>query len=600
MDTKVEKEQPSIDPEKLSRAMQDFAERGQRIAESFIKQQESGDGYQVPDPVVVSKAFMELAQQLMADPQKLAETQAKLWNNYAELWQTTAKRMSGEEAEAVVEPESGDRRFKDGAWNDQVVFDFIKQSYLLTSDWMQQTVGDVEGLDPKTAEKVRFYTRQWVDALSPSNFVATNPVVLRKTAESGGENLLDGMENLLGDLEKGKGRLRISMTDEDAFTLGENVATSPGKVVFENELMQLIQYAPTTKKVRATPLLVVPPWINKFYVLDLQPKNSFIKWAVDQGNTVFVISWVNPDGKLAGKSFDDYMLEGPLAALDAMQKATGEKKANIVGYCIGGTLTACTLAYMAAKKDNRIKSATFLTTMVDFADPGELGVFIDDEQINLMEEHMNKKGYLEGSHMSTVFNMMRDNDLIWSFIVNNYLMGRRPLPFDLLYWNSDSTRMPVMMHSFYLRNMYLENKLVEPGAISLAGVPIDLGKIKIPTYILSTRDDHIAPWQSTYSATDLYSGSKRFVLSASGHIAGVVNPPVKEKYCYWTNSKMPKAADAWFEGAKRQEGSWWPDWDKWLKKHAGAKDVTARKPGAGKLKPLEDAPGSYVKVRLKE
>jgi len=600
MDRKVEKDQSSVDPEKISRALQTFAERGQRIAESFLKQQETSDGYQVPDPAVISKAFMELGQQLMTDPGKLLETQAKLWNDYAQLWQAAAKRMNGEEAEAVAEPEIGDRRFQDGAWNEQLVFDFIKQSYLLTSDWMQKAVGDVEGLDPKTADKVRFYTRQWVDALSPTNFVATNPVVLRKTVESGGENLLDGMENLLGDLEKGKGRLRISMTDEEAFTLGENVATTPGKVIYQNELMQLIQYEPTTKNVRATPMLIVPPWINKFYVLDLQPKNSFIKWAVDQGNTVFVISWVNPDGKLAGKTFDDYMLEGPLAALDAIEKATGEKQANIVGYCIGGTLTACTLAYMAAKKDSRIKSATFLTTMVDFSDPGELGVFIDDEQINQMEEHMNKKGYLEGSHMSTVFNMMRDNDLIWSFIVNNYLMGRRPLPFDLLYWNSDSTRMPVMMHSFYLRNMYLQNKLVEPGAISLVGVPIDLSKIKTPTYILSTRDDHIAPWQSTYAATGLYSGPKRFVLSASGHIAGVVNPPLKEKYCYWTNAKTPVNPDTWLNGAKREEGSWWPDWDKWLKKHAGAKNIAPRKPGAGKLKPLEDAPGSYVKVRIKE
>jgi polyhydroxyalkanoate synthase subunit PhaC len=600
MDNKVEEGLPSVDPEKLSKAMQEFAERGQRIAEAFMKHQETGDGYQVPDPVVVSKAFMELSQQLMSDPAKLAETQVKLWNDYAELWQATAKRLSGEEVENVAKPEKGDRRFNDEAWNDQLLFDFIKQSYLLTADWMQQTVSDVDGLEPKTAEKVRFYTRQWIDALSPSNFVATNPVVLRKTAESGGENLLDGMENLLGDLEKGKGQLRISMTDDEAFTLGENIAASPGKVVYQNDLMQLIQYEPSTKKVRTTPLLIVPPWINKFYVLDLQPKNSFIKWAVDQGNTVFVISWVNPGAELSEKGFDDYMLEGPLTALDAIEKATGQKKANVVGYCIGGTLTASTLAYMAAKKDNRIKSATFLTTMIDFSNPGELGVFIDEEQLDLMEEHMRQKGYLEGSHMSTVFNMMRDNDLIWSFVVNNYLMGRRPLPFDLLYWNSDSTRMPVMMHSYYLRNMYLKNQLVEPGAISLGGVPIDLGKIKTPTYILSTRDDHIAPWQSTYAATGLYSGAKRFVLSASGHIAGVVNPPVKGKYCYWTNSKTPKDPEAWLADSKHHDGSWWPDWDKWLKKHAGTRDVKARKPGDGKLKALEDAPGSYVKVRIRD
>ncbi|MBL6931360.1 MAG: class I poly(R)-hydroxyalkanoic acid synthase [Rhodospirillales bacterium] len=580
--------------------MQDFAERGQRIAQAFIKRQESHDGFQMSDASVVSKAFLELAQQLMSNPVKILETQAKLWNDYAELWQATAKRMAGEEAEVVAKPEQGDRRFQDEAWNDQVVFDFIKQSYLLTSDWMKHTVRDVEGLDDKTAQKVQFYTRQWVDALSPSNFVATNPVVLRETAESGGENLLHGMENLLTDLEKGKGELKISMTDEAAFTLGENVATSPGKVVFQNDLMQLIQYEPTTKTVRDVPLMIVPPWINKFYVLDLQPNNSFIKWNVDQGNTVFVISWVNPGAELSQKAFDDYMLEGPIEALGAIEKATGQKKVNIVGYCIGGTLTASTLAYMAARKDNRIQSATFLTTMVDFSDPGELGVFIDEEQLDLMEEHMREKGYLEGSHMSSVFNMMRDNDLIWSFVVNNYLMGRRPLPFDLLYWNSDSTRMPVMMHSFYLRNMYLKNKLVEPGGVSLAGEPIDLTKIKTPTYILSTLDDHIAPWQSTYAATGLYSGPKRFVLSASGHIAGVVNPPEKEKYCYWTNPKIPKDPKKWQEDAKQHKGSWWPDWDKWLKKHSGGKDVKARKPGDGKLKPIEDAPGSYVKVRIRE
>lgn len=600
MDNEVETEIPSVDPEKISKVMQDFAERGQRIAQEFVERQEEDSGHQVADMVVISKAFMELAQQMMANPVKMVETQAKLWSDYAELWQATALRLSGEEPEAVAEPRKGDKRFKDEAWNDQLLFDFIKQSYLLTSDWMQNTVRDVEGLDDKTAQKVQFFTRQWIDALSPSNFVATNPVVLRETAESGGENLLDGMQNLLDDLEKGHGQLKISMTDEEAFTLGENVAVTPGKVVYQNDLMQLLQYEPTTQKVRATPLLIVPPWINKFYVLDLQPKNSLIKWATDQGYTVFVISWVNPDAELSNKTFDDYMLEGPLEALDAIEQAIGEKNVNIAGYCIGGTLTASTLAYMTAKKDNRIKSATFFTTMVDFAKPGELGVFIDEEQLDSMDEHMRQKGYLEGSFMSNVFNMMRDNDLIWSFVVNNYLMGRRPIPFDLLYWNSDSTRMPVMMHSFYLRNMYLQNKLVEPGGISLNGVPIDLTKVKTPTYILSTRDDHIAPWESTYSATGLYSGPKRFVLSASGHIAGVVNPPEKEKYCYWTNSKLPKDPQKWFDGAKQHDGSWWPDWDKWLAKHAGPKNVKARKPGDGKLKVLEDAPGSYVKVRIKD
>lgn len=580
--------------------MQGFALRSQKLTETFLERQKQDDGFQVPDPAVIGKAYGELWTKMMSDPGKLAEKQANLWQAYADLWQQTAKRLAGEDVEPVVEPSADDRRFKDAGWTDETLFDFIKQSYLLTSNWMRSTVQDVDGLDEKTAEKVDFYTRQFVDALSPSNFVATNPKVLRETLETGGENLLGGMENLLGDLEKGKGKLKISMTDTSAFKLGENVAATPGKVVFQNDLMQLIQYAPSTEKVRKRPLLIVPPWINKFYVLDLQPKNSFIKWAVDQGNTVFIISWINPDESLSHKNFEDYMLEGPLAAIDAIELATGEKDVNIVGYCIGGTLTACTLAYMAAKGDERIKSATFLTSMVDFSEPGELGVFIDDEQLDRLDDHMQRKGYLEGDHMMTVFNMMRDNDLIWSFVVNNYLLGRRPLPFDLLYWNSDSTRMPEMMHSFYLRNMYLENKLAQPGGLTLGGVAIDVRRIKTPVYLLSTRDDHIAPWKSTYAAMGLYMGPRRFVLSASGHIAGVVNPPEKGKYCYWTNDKVATDPEDWLANAQRHDGSWWPDWDKWLSKHAGRKDRKARKPGDGSLEPIEDAPGSFVARRIDE
>ena len=406
-----------------------------------------------------------------------------------------------------------------------------------------------------------------------------------------------GLDHLLTDLEKGKGDLRISMTDTDAFELGKNVAVSEGKVVYQNDMMQLLQYAPSTEKVAKRPLLVVPPWINKFYILDLQPRNSLIKWAVDQGHTVFVISWVNPDERHADKGFEDYMFEGPLAAMEAMALATDIKELNVIGYCIGGTLTASTLAYLAAANDKRVKSATFLTTMVDFSEPGELGVFIDEDQLERLEEHMDKQGYLDGQYMSQVFNLMRDNDLIWSFVVNNYLMGREPMAFDLLYWNSDNTRMPKMMHSLYLRKMYLQNKLVEPGGIEMGGVPIDLTKIKTPVYWLSTKDDHIAPWQSTYKATQIYQGPKRFVLSASGHIAGVINPPVANKYCYWTNPKTPEDPDAFFEGAKQHDGSWWPDWQKWVKKYAGG-EVDARIPGDGKLEPIEDAPGSYVTVRI--
>jgi polyhydroxyalkanoate synthase len=356
--------------------------------------------------------------------------------------------------------------------------------------------------------------------------------------------------------------------------------------------MQLIQYAPTTETVARRPLLIIPPWINKFYILDLREKNSFIKWAVGEGLTVFVVSWVNPDERLAAKSFEDYMMEGPLAALSAMEAATGEREANVIGYCLGGTLLASTLSFMAAKGDDRVRSATYFTTMVDFAEAGELGVFIDEEQLASLEAQMNQTGYLDAAHMATTFNMLRANDLIWSFVVNNYLLGKDPFPFDLLYWNSDSTRMPAAMHSFYLRRMYQENLLVEPGGITLAGVPIDLGRIRTPTFILSTREDHIAPWKSTYAATQLYQGPVRFCLSASGHIAGVVNPPAAQKYCYWINPKTPGSPDAWLAGAEQVAGSWWPEWSRWIARHAGGK-VPARVPAEG----LEPAPGSYVASR---
>jgi polyhydroxyalkanoate synthase subunit PhaC len=386
------------------------------------------------------------------------------------------------------------------------------------------------------------------------------------------------------------------MTDMEAFKLGENIAVSPGKVVFQNDLMQLIQYTPTTPQVLKRPLLIAPPWINKFYILDLRPKNSFVRWAVGQGHTVFVISWVNPDAQLAEKGFEDYMREGYLAALDAIEKATGEREVNAIGYCLGGTLLGSTLAYMAAKGDDRIKTATFFVTMLDFAEAGELGVFIDEEQLRALEDKMNKRGYLEGSEMATTFNMLRANDLIWSFVVNNYLLGNEPFPFDLLYWNADSTRMPARMHSFYLRKMYQENLLAQPNAISLAGVPIDLRRIQVPAYFLSTREDHIAPWKSTYKGTQILSGPKRFVLAASGHIAGVVNPPEGGKYGHWVGTDLPPDPEAWLKGATEMAGSWWPDWQRWVVSH-DKEMVPARKPGAGKLKAIEDAPGSYVRVK---
>jgi polyhydroxyalkanoate synthase len=585
----------SLEAEELSRQMVEIAEKSRGLVADFLKRQSAGEGIGMASPLSIGAAFFEMTARMMADPSRLVQAQLSLWNDYMTLWQRMTQRFLGGEAEPVIEPPAGDRRFRDKAWSDNALFDYIKQSYLLTARWLQGAVRDVEGIDERTARKVDFYTRQFVDAIAPSNFVMTNPEVLRATIETRGENLLNGLKNLLDDLERGKGRLSIKMTDMAAFRLGENIAVTPGKVVYQNDLIQLIQYEPSTETVKRRPLLIIPPWINKFYILDLRPNNSFIRWAVGQGHTVFVISWVNPDERLAAKTFEDYMREGPLAALDAIEKATGEREANVIGYCLGGTLLACTLAYMAAKRDNRIKSATFFVTMVDFTEAGELSVFIDEEQLAALEERMNERGYLEGRDMATTFNMLRANDLIWSFVVNNYLLGKEPFPFDLLYWNADSTRMPAAMHSFYLRQMYQENRLVEPGGITLGGVPIDLGKIRTPAFLLSTREDHIAPWRSTYAATRLYKGPVKFVLSASGHIAGVVNPP-GSKYGHWENDKNPPTAEEWLATATQHHDSWWPKWQLWVARYGGG-EVPARHPGDGQLPTLEDAPGSYVKVR---
>ncbi|MEX2614532.1 MAG: class I poly(R)-hydroxyalkanoic acid synthase [Alphaproteobacteria bacterium] len=550
------------------------------------------------DPLNIGDAFKSMATSMLANPAQMVEAQASLLRSYGDLWRYTSRRMLGETPEPVIKPAPDDRRFADPAWNNSGIFEFIKQSYLLTAKWLVDTAHQVEGLDDKEARKVDFYTRQFTNAIAPTNFVLTNPEVLRATVDSNGENLVRGLENLRKDMERGDGNLRIRMVDDEAFEVGRNIAMTPGKVVYQNDLMQLIQYAPQTDQVYRRPLLIMPPWINKYYILDLREKNSFIRWAVEQGLTVFVISWVNPDAGLADKSFADYMKDGPLAALDAIERATGEKEVNVIGYCLGGTLLAATLAYMTAKNDKRFTAATFFTAMIDFAEPGELGIFIDEEQLKALETRMKARGYLEGSEMATTFNMMRANDLIWSFVINNYLLGKDPFPFDLLYWNSDSTRMPAAMHSFYLRKMYVENKLVQPGGIELDGVPIDLSTVNIPKFILSTREDHIAPWKSTYAGVHAYKGPVKFCLAASGHIAGVVNPADSGKYSHWTNNRKPKSPEAWLEGAEEHPGSWWPEWAKWIARHGGGK-VPAREPGDGDLKIIEDAPGSYVKLRLK-
>lgn len=587
------------DAEKLGETMASIARQSQGLVENFVARLGSAEDhtYGALNLQDAAKTFQEILGQMSLDPAKMVEAQLQFWNEYQRLAQQTMERFFGQPTESVVQPEAGDKRFRHEDWHSNPVFDYIKQSYLLASRYVYDTIDQVEGLDERTSQKVEFYTRQFVDALAPTNFVATNPQVLQETVDTRGENLIKGLDNLLRDLEAGQGRLRVKMTDIEKFNLGENVAVTPGKVVYQNELMQLLQYTPRTDQVFRVPLLIFPPWINKYYILDLRPENSFIQWAVDQGHTVFVISWVNPDEKLAKKGFDDYLLEGPLEALAAIHRATGETNVNAVGYCLGGTLLACTLAYIkAGNHEHRISSATFFTTMIDFSEPGELGVFIDDDQISMLEREMEKTGYLEGSKMAETFNLLRANDLIWNFVINNYLMGRDPFPFDLLYWNSDSTRMPAAMHSFYLRNMYQKNLLKTPGGISLNGTPIDVTSIDTPAYILATKEDHIAPWASTYAATQLYSGPVRFVLGGSGHIAGVINPPAANKYGYWVGDSLPADPQAWWSAAAEHPGSWWVDWQNWVAPYGGDR-VAARQPGDGGLKVLEDAPGSYVRAR---
>ncbi|MCW8946507.1 MAG: class I poly(R)-hydroxyalkanoic acid synthase [Sedimenticola thiotaurini] len=569
----------------------------EEIMANFAKSYEHMD----LDPFNLVKSSAEWYTALAKDPQKAINANLAFMQKSMELYQQSLTNLLGGTvaSDPVIQEDRGDRRFKHEGWAEQPAFNAIKQSYLLTSKWLRDQVQGVEGLDAHTAEKVEFFTERYLDALSPTNFAATNPAVIEKVIETKGANLVHGLKNMLEDLEAGKGELRIRMTDTSAFELGENVATTPGKVVFQNRMFQLIQYTPSTEKVLKRPLLVIPPWINKFYIMDLQPKNSLLKWLVEQGHTVFVVSWVNPDASYADTGFADYVTEGVLEAVNAVERATGESEINMIGYCIGGSLLATSLAYMKAKGDERVKSATFFTTMLDFSDPGELGVFIDEEQICGLEKKMGESGYLDGSQMAGTFNLMRANDLIWSFYINNYLLGNDPRPFDLLYWNSDSTRMPAKMHAWYLRNLYLENNLCKPGGVTIDGVSIDISKVDIPVCFVSAVEDHIAPWKSTYSGAKLFSGDVRFILGGSGHIAGIINPPAAGKYGYRVTDELPADPEAWAAEAAVNEGSWWPEWDRWVKV-LDSKEVSARNPGDRGMTIIENAPGSYVKRTLND
>ena len=586
-------DQPDFNTEKLAGIMADISGQYQDLLQNFLSHQGqavSGNA----DPTGAGQAFLELSASLMKNPDKLIEAQAQAWTAYTDLWINSARVFLGEQSSEVRKPEQGDRRFKHSAWDENPLFSFIKQSYLVTAEAIHSAVADADDLDENTAKKAQFYTRQFVDAMSPTNFLVTNPEVLQATLESKGENLIKGMQNFIDDFDSDSGRLRIKMTDDQAFELGRNVALTPGKVVFQNDLFQLLQYNPSTEQAFRQPLLIIPPWINKYYVLDLQPQNSLIKWLVDQGHTVFVISWVNPDEKLGHKDFEDYVTEGALAAIDAVEKITGESAINLVGYCIGGTLLAATLAYMRTKDDTRgAASATYFVSLIDFSIPGDLGVFIDEQQLESLEKTMNERGYHDGKEMAATFNMLRSNDLIWSFYVRNYLLGKEPFPFDLLYWNADSTRLPARMHSTYLRTMYLNNKFKEPGGLSIAGSPIDVSTIQTPAYFISTEEDHIAPWEGAYLGAQLMAGPVRFVLGKSGHIAGIINPPAANKYGYYTGPAVNVSSREWYDNAELHPGSWWTDWQAWLEQYSGEK-IPARQPGANAQAIIEDAPGSYV------
>jgi polyhydroxyalkanoate synthase subunit PhaC len=578
----------------LARAL----ENGGKALAAYLKPRESGElkDNQPTEMSEVIKTLTTVAEYWLSDNERASDIQTRIAKGYLDLWGSAARRLAGQEAMPAITPSPRDKRFADPEWKSNQFFDFMMQLYLLTTQWAHDLVRNADGLDPHTRKKAEFYVQQITNALAPSNFVLTNPEVLRETLASSGTNLARGMEMLAEDIEAGKGTLKIRQSDPANLELGVNMATTPGKVIYQNELIQLIQYEPTTEKVLRTPLLIVPPWINKFYILDLRPEKSFIKWCVDQGVTVFVISWVNPDKSLGAKTWEDYMKKGPLAAMDAIEKATGEMKVHTLGYCVGGTLLATTLAWLAEKRRVRVTSATFLAAQVDFTHAGDLLVFVDEGQISALERDMQESGVLEGAKMAMAFNMLRSNDLIWSYVVSNYLKGQSPSAFDLLHWNSDATRMPAANHSYYLRNCYLENRLTA-GTMVLDNTLLDLSKVKVPVYNLATREDHIAPADSVLYGSQFFGGPVKYVLSGSGHIAGVVNPPAANKYQYWTNDNIRDISlQDWLKAAQEHKGSWWPDWREWLAS-IDAEEVAPRSVGSESLPPIEDAPGSYVRVR---
>ena len=549
-----------------------------------------------PDPFHVAPALGEVVGSLAAHPDTLMRAQAELFERYVDLWRVSAARASGEAAPPVAHPPKGDKRFSDPEWTDNPIFDVMKQSYLVTSSWLNELVASAEGVDPMAKRRVAFFTKLLTDAFSPSNYLASNPAALKQLMATGGESLVKGAKRFAEDLARGGGRLAISQTDYSRFKVGENVATAPGKVVFQNDLFQLIQFAPTTEQVKEIPLLIFPPWINKYYILDLKPENSMIRWLTGQGFTVFLTSWVNPGPELAGKTLENYVFEGGYTAVAQVLRQSGATRVNTVGYCVGGTMLGCMLAHMAARGLEVVSSATFFAAQQDFTEAGDLLLFVSDDWLADLDKRMDAaQGVLPSAAMADTFNMLRANDLIWSFFVNNYLLGKEPAAFDLLFWNSDQTRMPKALHMGYLRQFYQSN-LLSRGELKLGGVRLELKAVKTPVYVQSSREDHIAPMRSVYRGARLFGGPVRFTLSGSGHIAGVINPPSADKYQHWLNPALPDTVEDWLAGAAEHKGSWWPDWAAWLSQRSGG-SVPARDPAAGPLPAIEDAPGSYVKVR---
>jgi polyhydroxyalkanoate synthase subunit PhaC len=563
----------------------------QMMMEHLAAQWSEAAGQMSADPAKFASAWP--AMNWFADPARVAQQQAELWSEGLAIWQ---RALGGQTQRSELEAKADrDKRFAAKAWQENPLFDMIRQTYLLISERLLGSVDAIEGVDERTREKLRFMTRNFVDAMAPSNFALTNPQVLERVIETKGESLLRGLEHMLHDLARGQ----LTHTDPDAFEIGRNVAVTPGKVVRQTELYQLIQYSPSTEQVLEIPLVIFPPWINRYYILDLNPKKSFIQWAVGQGLTVFVVSWKSADESLKDVALGDYA-KAQVEVIDAVRDALGIRQVHAIGYCVAGTALAATLALMAARGEaDKVASATFFTAQVDFSEAGDLVFFLGDEQMELIRQLSAEKGYLDGRYMAATFNLLRGRDLIWSYVTNNYLLGEEYPQFDLLYWNADTTNLPAAWHQSYLQQLYRENRLVQPGAIVIDGTPIDLRKVVIPTYVQAGREDHIAPPQSVWKITHHFQGPMRFVLAGSGHIAGVVNPPEAHKYQYWTNDRKVDTLEQFIAGATETKGSWWTDWIGWIEDISANRVPAkgARVPGRGKLKAIEDAPGSYVKAR---